>query len=231
MRFKMMALVLAFGMASVAASADKGYRITYWSQFSWYGLYSAYGEPDPKVDAAVYKAVLALRKNRDEALAELKPVVEGGTKDPTVLLMYGYLLFESNDLSASRDILGKGAAAAAEPGRPEWVRTWVRGACLQWQAYANLNGGRPVEVVEAYKLAREALRPTRTALRRRNWRLTCRRWSPSPREKRKKPMHWLKPPPNPAWPRPGKSLKSLRRRPTELEPIRRFAGHAEWPPG
>jgi tetratricopeptide (TPR) repeat protein len=157
MRFKMIALALALGMTSVAASADQGYRITLWSQFSWYSLYSAYGEPDLKVDAAVYKAALALRKNRDEALAELKPLIEGGAKDPTVLLMYGYLLFESNDLSASHDILGKGAAAAAEPGRPEWVRTWVRGACLQWQAYADLGQGRPAEVVEAGKLVRAAL--------------------------------------------------------------------------
>ena len=50
-------------------------------------------------------------------------MIEDGVKDPTVLLMYGYLLFESNDMSESYDILGKGAAAAAEPGRPEWVRT------------------------------------------------------------------------------------------------------------
>ncbi len=157
MRYIMIAIALALGMANVAVSDEPAFRFTLWGDFNWYGLYSAYGEADAKFDAVVLKATLALKKSRDAALAELKPLVEGGVKDPTVLLMYGYLLLESRDLSRAEDILGKGAAATAEPGRSEWVRTWVRGVCLQLQAYTDFSSRWEDKRAEAYKLAAAAM--------------------------------------------------------------------------
>ena len=160
-------VVLLVSTAVCAADKELSFTISYWSRFNWYGLYTAYGEKDPKVDEAVFNAAIHLRRDRKgEAVAELKRITQDGCSDPTVLLMYGYALYESGMRKEASSVLRKGAQTCQQEDRPEWVRTWVRGACLQWHAYSAVGQNRFLDGLKACQSALAAYPkcPTRDAL-------------------------------------------------------------------